>query len=299
MSATATKRYLKWPLEAALAHLLFGLCRLLGPARGSAFGGWLLRQIGPRLRRAATARDNLHAAFPDMDDARIAEIERGMWDNLGRVVAEYAHLAHFFDQPEGRFELDLSPAAERVLIPGAPLVAVSGHFGNWEVLGVMARLLGLQMGGIYREPNNPHVRALLKRARGPAADSLFPKNAEGARQALKHLRDGGFLGALIDQRFNKGAPVQFFGRRAMTAVAPAQMSIRMGGPLLVVLIERLDGPRFRIHIPDPILIPEDLPRAEAAVEMTRQATQIMEDWIRERPDQWLWIHNRWDGRDKS
>lgn len=299
MSANPIKRYVSYPLQTVLVRILLVVFRLLGLDRASAFGGWLARKIGPMLGKAKTARKNLTMAFPEKSEAEIAEIETAMWDNLGRVIAEYAHLDRLFEEAEQRVELDIAPEADRVIMPEAPLVGVSAHIANWEVIGAVGLMTGLDMGVIYREPNNPHIRDLLKRQRGNISNKLFSKSAEGARAAMQHLRGGGMVGALIDQRFNKGAPIEFFGQPAMTATALAQMAIRSNAPFIVVLLERLDGANFRITVPPPIPVPLDLNRQEAAIEMTRQATEQLEALIRKNPGQWLWIHNRWKGRQKN
>ncbi|GAB5389855.1 MAG: lysophospholipid acyltransferase family protein [Alphaproteobacteria bacterium] len=299
MAASFSKRYISWPLQALLARMLLLIFRLQGIDRGSDFGGWIGRKIGPRLSKSRTAQANLKLAFPEKSDAERRQIELDMWDNLGRVIAEYAHLETLLNTAEDRFDFQISPEAARVIMPEAPLVGIGGHLANWEAMAVAARSAGLETGIIYREPNNPHIRALLKRVRGPSAVKLFPKSPDGARAALKHLREGGFMGALIDQRFNRGAAVPFFGQDAMTATGPALMAVRSKAPMILVLMERLEGARFRVHIPPPIPVPMDMDRNAAAVEMTRDATAQIEAHIRNKPGQWLWIHNRWKGRKKD
>ncbi|HYH22431.1 MAG TPA: lipid A biosynthesis lauroyl acyltransferase [Azospirillum sp.] len=287
-------RHLSYPLEAAAAYGFATLCRALPVDTASDFGGWLGRAVGPWLSSTRTARRNLTRAFPEKSAAEIDAIITGMWDNLGRTMAEYPHLDALGEGgPGGRTEI---VGAERIAAmrdDGKAGILVSGHLANWEVPSVLARKLGLELALVYRAPNNPIVDRLLTDLRGAATATHVPKGAEGARALIRILGSGGHVGMLIDQKMNDGIPVPFFGRDAMTAPAAAQLALRAGIPILPARIERLGGARFRVTVFPPLEPPATGDRnADSRVLMERM-NALLEGWIRERPEQWLWMHRRW------
>lgn len=283
-------RRIGYPLEAVL---VLGICRLfkaLPLDRASALGGWIGRTVGPWLPNSARARRNLTRAFPEKGRAEIEAIVRGMWDNLGRTIAEYPHLEQIGRE---RVEVVGAEHVDRLREDGKAGIIVTGHLANWEVQPVAARLHGLEVGAVYRAPNNPIVAELLLKLRGVAAGPQIPKGPDGARMLLRHLNGGGHVGILIDQKMNDGIPVPFFGRDAMTAPAAAVLGIKLNLPLCPTRTERLGGARFRLTV----LPPEEYPtsgdrNADVRILMER-LNGLLEDWIRDKPAQWLWIHRRW------
>ncbi len=283
-------RNVGYKLEAALVYGVCGLFRALPLDRASALGGWIGRTVGPLLPKNARARRNLIRAFPEKSEAEIDAILRGMWDNLARTIAEYPHLEQIGRE---RVEVVGIEHVDALREDGKAGIMVSGHLANWEVQPVAARMYGLDLGVVYRAPNNPIVGDLLVKLRGAASAAQIPKGPEGARILLRHLARGGHVGMLIDQKMNDGIPVPFFGRDAMTAPAAAVLGMKMQLPLCPTRTERLDGARFRVTV----LPPEEYPtsgdrNADARILMER-LNRLLEDWIRDKPAQWLWIHSRW------
>ncbi len=286
-------RALRHRLEATAARWLFLLVRALPLDTASAVGGWLGRTLGPRLRRSAVARDNLARAFPGKAPAEIEAIVRGMWDNLGRTFFEFPHLDRFrFFDGDGRCEVVGVEHFDALRDDGREGILFSGHFANWELMGLSAAARGAPVNLVFRAPNNPLMGWLYERRRsGPA--EMVPKGAEGAKTALRLLKGGAHLGLLVDQKMNDGIAVPFFGRPAMTAPALAQLALRFSCPVLPARIERLGGARFRITVLPPMRFERTGDRgADELAAMTR-VNALLEAWIRERPEQWLWLHRRW------
>jgi KDO2-lipid IV(A) lauroyltransferase len=287
------RRAVSYPLEAIGLFLGLGLFRLLPMDAASNLGGWLGRTLGPHLPVTRWARRNLRLAFPDKPGPEIEAIVRGMWDNLGRTASEYPHLGRITVPESGRVEvIDLSgppPVQERV----RPGILVSGHLANWEVLPVVACRLGLDLVGIARLPNNPLVRPLIDRLRGVAGGARISKGAEGAKQAIALLRGGGTLGILADQKMNDGIEADFFGRPAMTAAGPAQLALALDCPLVPARIERLGAARFRMTFYPPLARPATGDRQHDVAVLTAALNRLLEEWIGERPQDWLWLHKRW------
>ena len=290
---TWRRRWLTHPAQALLAYPLFWLVRLLPMDWASGFGGWLGRTLGPRLGISRRARHNLRQAFPDKDDDGIEAVVRGMWENLGRTIFEYPHLQRLdVYSDDGRVEVAGAAFIDRLKDDGRPGIFFSGHFANWEVPALTVAHRGLPIHLIYRAPNNPLVERLFHHRR-PGGGELLPKGSEGARRALKLLRNGEHLGMRVDQKMNDGIPVPFFGRDAMTAPAVAQFALRYDCPVVPVRIERLEGFRFRVTHYEPITLVEGEDRQADIDAFMMRVNAYLEDWIRQRPEQWLWLHRRW------
>ena len=286
-------RTIGFRLEAGLLLGLVGLVRLLPVGVASAIGAGVLRAVGPFLPPNRIARRNLERAFPDLSPAEISGILAGMWRNLGRTAGEFVKLDTIAKHRD-RFvaPLDESPIAEAVA-NGGPIIFVSAHMANWEILWLASTLVEGPMDFVYRAPNNPYL-ASLYRNRGPNPESrLIPKGPKGAVELLKSLRAGRHLGMLVDQKLREGIAVPFFGRDAMSTDAYAQLSVRFGCPVVPVRIERIGPVRFRIELSDPIMPGESDDREPAVREIVFEVTRRIEGWIRERPEQWLWAHKRW------
>lgn len=289
-------------LEAAVLHGLFVLARAIPVDAASAAGGWIARTIGPFLPVSRTGRRNLRRAFPDLGEAEVERILKGVWDNLGRTVAEYPHLQRIWDHDPERPLADgriTVAGAEQFLAlrgDGKPALIFSAHLGNWELLPMAAARHDLPLAVVFRPPNNPHAAELVKRIRAEAhgrEGGLLPSGVEGALAAVELLDQGMHLGMLVDQRFRRGVLVPFFGRPAQTGTVLAKLARRFDCPVHGARVERLGGARFRISLTPPLELPrtED---AEADIAGTmRLVTATIEGWVRERPEQWLWLHRRW------
>lgn len=283
-------RHVAYPLEAALVWLCSTGFRALPVERASGLGARIGRALGPRLPSHRTARRNLEHAFPEKSAAEIDRILAGMWDNLGRVIAEYPHLDTL---AETHCELAGREHVEALRDDGRAGILVSGHLANWEVPCVLSRRHGLELAMVYRAPNNPMVGRMLVDLRGAASSTHIPKGPEGARALIRFLSTGGHAALLVDQKMNDGIPVRFFGRDAMTAPAAATLALRFGIPMVPARTERLGGTRFRITVLPPLEPPNTGDRSTDARILTERLTALLESWVRERPDQWLWTHRRW------
>lgn len=281
------------PVEAALVHLCLAVFRALPIDRASDLGGWIGRTVGPWLPSSGTARRNLARAFPGAPREETEAILRGMWDNLGRTVAEYPHLDAIADPEGGRIEMVGADEIAAMRDDGRAGIIVSGHLANWEVPSVVSRKAGLELALVYRAPNNPFVDTLLTRLRGAASATHVPKGADGARTLIRILGHGGHVGMLIDQKMNDGIPIPFFGRTAMTAPAAAQLALRFDIPIRPSRIERLGGARFRVTLLPPIETPSTGNRNADVRTIMEGLNALLEGWVRERPTEWLWMHRRW------
>ena len=294
MDAGWFRRSVLYPLEAAALRLALAASGAMAIDRASAVGGWLGRSFGPWLPVTRFARRNLRLAFPDLSAQAIEGVVRGMWDNLGRVAAEYAHLGDIDVYAEdGRVEVVGRENVDRLRDAAGGGIFFSAHLGNWEIASLVATQSGVPLTHIYRAANNPFVERLLKSLRAPVGGVHYPKGAEGARKLIAALGKGRYLGMLVDQKLNDGIAAPFFGRDAMTAPALAQLALKFGCPVVPARVERLEGARFRLTVYPPMALPDSGDRAADVAETMRRVNALFETWIRERPEQWLWLHRRW------
>jgi KDO2-lipid IV(A) lauroyltransferase len=280
-------------LQGIGAGFLFGVFGLLPLDWASALGGTLSRRIGPSLGISSRARRNLASAFPELSETAIARIVAGMWDNLGRVAAEYPHLRQIrVFESGGRVETHGFEHIDRAVAAGRRMMIFSGHIANWEIGMLAAVQYGISVAQIYRAANNPLVDRMITRFRGDAGE-LIPKGAVAARRAIAVLRRGAHITMLADQKMNDGIPVPFFGRPAMTTSALASLALRFECDLLPARVERPGGAHFRLTVFPPLALPHSGDHhADVAALMVR-VNLILETWIRDRPEQWFWLHRRW------
>jgi KDO2-lipid IV(A) lauroyltransferase len=281
-------------IEAVGAKLMFGLFRLLPLDAASALGGWLGRRVGPRLGVTKRAQINLRRALPELGEAEARRVMRDMWDNLGRVVAEYPHLEEFkVYGSDGRIEFVGNDIIDPVLASGKSAIFVSAHYGNWEIATMAATQRGLDVAEVYRAANNPWIDRLIASYRDSVGSELIPKGVVAARRSIAAVRDGRHLALLVDQKMNDGIKVPFFGRDAMTAPAVAQLALRFDCAIMPARVERTKGARFRIVMSPPIAVTRTGNRRADTLAIMTAVNAEIERWIRERPEMWLWLHRRW------
>src|SRR5688572_1497863 len=285
---------LRYGAEAAVFFVFMALFRVIGLEAATALGGFIGRNIFSLLPPDRTARRNLLAAFPEKSDAERDSIRMTMWDNLGRVVAEYPHLEKFSplgDDP--RITVTVLTPETPEAYRGQAVMFLSGHFANWEMMPIVGEQYGLHGATVVRPPNNPYIAGWIARQRainGP--DALLAKHS-AARRMMTQLRGNKALYMLIDQKLREGIAVPFFGRDAMTTPAPAAIALKLGARILMATNRRTQGARFHVTVMDG---PDFRPSGDEARDihdLTASLTARIEEMVRADPGQWLWIHNRW------
>ena len=290
--ALSLSQKLRYGAEAALFLTFMGFFRLIGLDAASAVGGFIGRNIFARTRVTARARENLALAFPEKSAGEREAIIGSMWDNLGRVVAEYAHLDKFdLHGPDPRIRVE--NVAEIEKIRGQGVLLLSGHFANWEMMPIAAARFGLDGAIVYRPPNNPYVDRYIARARAKKGYAEQISKHHGTRRIFTLLRGGKAILLLADQKTNEGIPAPFFGRDAMTTPAPAALALKLKVPVLFASNKRVGGARFSVTVHPPLNF---TPSGDADADMRALTVAInhrLEEMVRADPAQWLWIHRRW------
>ena len=280
--------------EAAAAWLLYGLFAILPVDAASWLGGTLGRLVGPKLRVSRNARRNLKRVFPHMEDAEMARILTNMWDNLGRTAGEHPHLGKFDPyRKNSRVEVVGIEHVDALRDDGAAGILFGGHLANWELAPLAGPKRGLVVHLVYRRANNPFFDKIVQKGRAVLGGDYFPKGSEGARNILRVLRQGDHMAMLVDQKMNDGIAVPFLGIDAMTAPAVAELALRYECPLVPARVERLGGAHFRVSFFPPLEKPDSGDRQADVLTLMGMVNASLGDWVRERPEQWLWVHNRW------
>ncbi|MBI4969299.1 MAG: lauroyl acyltransferase [Rhodospirillales bacterium] len=288
------RRYLGYPLEGLGAALLYGLLTILPTDAASALGGWFGRSFGPWIPLSNRARGNLRAAFPEKGPAEIEALVKAMWDNLGRTIGEYPHLDDIdFSGADGRIVYHGLEHVDALRDDGQPGIFFAAHLANWEICSCITTERGLPLMRIYRAANNPLVEWIFRAGRKNILGKLVPKGADGGRQLIAEMREGGHIGLLVDQKMNDGIPVPFFGRPAMTAAALARLAIRFGCPLVGCQMVRKKGARFEAFFTPPFTFPTTGDTEADLLAAMTEVNRIIEGWVRQNPAQWLWLHRRW------
>ncbi len=295
------KHLVRYRLELYLARLFWAMFAVLPLATASGLGGTLGRFLGHVPALARRAESNLSLAMPELKPRERAGIIAGVWQNLGRTVAELPHLEAFVltnEEPgSGQIQVVGSEKLTQYLAAGEnkgqAALLFGAHLANWELMYVVTARLGYPMHVVYRAANNPLIDAWLWRIRESSALSALAKGPTAARGILAALKRGEPVGMLVDQKMNDGIAVPFFGRPAMTAPALAQLALRQNLAVLPVHCERLAGASFRVTFLEPLSYRKSGIHDIDVTAMMGQVNEMLEDWIRERPEQWLWLHHRW------
>ena len=294
MSSLSLQQHIRYLLEFLAVLLSLRVFRVLSLDGASSFGGWMAELIGPRLRKDSRAKKNIMMIFPEWSEAEVEKVLKGMWNNLGRVFGEYAHLKNIgLSSPDCRIELLGREHVQRLNEDGIGGILVSGHMGNWELLSLVSAQCGVPLLNLYRAANNPYVEKLLLQARGFVGGAYHPKSISGVRALIEGLKNNRHVGMLTDQKYNEGMLVPFLGREAMTTNAPAELAIRFNVPLVPARVERISGAYFRVTVLPPIPLPDSGNLETDKRCLTETINKLFSSWIREKPEQWLWMHRRW------
>jgi Kdo2-lipid IVA lauroyltransferase/acyltransferase len=300
---TTVARSLKHMGDAVLSGLAIAALkaiRLINPDTVSNIGGWVMRRVGPLLREHRIGRDNLRAAFPEKSGAEIERILQGVWENLGRVGAEFAHIDKLWDwdpaRPTTGRIMDLSvpfAIARRSIATGKPMLCFAAHLANWEMPAVVCHKLGIKSAVLYRRPNLSAVADAVVDIRTGCMGTLVPAGLSAPLKLAEAMQDKSQIGLLVDQYYVRGVPVTFFGRTTMANPLLARLARQHECVIHGIRAIRHPGNRFEITVTEPIPPVRDA-EGQIDVQGTMQAiTDVVESWVREHPEQWLWLHRRW------
>lgn len=279
-------------LEGVALRFAIGLFRLIPVDVASNMMGFFWRKLGPLNSRHKRALQHLEFAFPDMSSEDRQRTVRGMWDNLGRVAAETFHIDRLLKQ-DFRFEVETVETIERIMRGETACIFVSFHSANWELCAQPVARKGLAITGVYQQLRNPEADKVLSSLRKDLyKGGLLAKGHHTARKILATLKSGGIVGLMADLRETRGIQVPFFGRMAYANTVPASLARACNVPIVIGRVVRKKGVNFRIEAKT-VIVPRTEDRQADITASTEEMHRIFEDWIREYPEQWMWIHRKW------
>ena len=295
-AAIPTAKALEYRLHAGILFGVAGLLRRMGTERAVSVGGWIGRTLlAPLGRRSRSTLDTLRLAYPQLSDAEAARLLTGTYENIGRIIAELAILERFV-APQGweRFTvtgLDHLEAARR---SGKGLIIATGHFANWEMIGVALHHLGVPYSAVTRPPNNPWVADWISAKRAAmGTHQQIPKGSDGTRRLFSTLRRGEPVVMLIDQHLAEGIPAPLFGQPAMTTHAPATFADKLDLLVLPMSVRRIGTEsRFEVVFEPALAAARSGDAGRDVLQLTTALNGFIEREVRRRPEHWLWMHRR-------
>lgn len=283
---------LNWRLEAVAFKALFAFLRALGVEGASGFGGKLLRGLGPLTGTHKTVTRNLRIAFPDMPPAERAQLAIDQWEQTGRTFAELAVMDRLTPE-SGRIDIVGLERLHAVRDSGKPVVLISGHLANFEVMAAVIMSAGVPCQVTYRAANNPYVDALIRQSRERYGIKLFAPKGDGTRELMAGMKRGESIALLVDQKYNQGPEVEFFGQPVNASPGAARLALKFGTVMQPLSVVRLPGVRFRVTAHEPIAVPDTGDKAADVLAGIQAVNRFVEDRVREHPVDWFWVHKRW------
>ncbi|MDA7705386.1 lysophospholipid acyltransferase family protein [Rickettsiales bacterium] len=294
------KRFIKeirYIIEYILVRIFILIFQIIGFEKSTKLSIFLTKNIGKILSVHNLAKNNIKKSLKKLSDAEINNILDKMWDNLGKVITEY-YFINKKSKNEFNKTITLDEKSKKNLQKlkrskkGG--ILFSAHYGSWEVGARYFSMNDFKCKILYRPLNNKYVDKLLSLDQRSGMD-MIGKGAAGSKEIMKCLKNNEFIIIMADQRVGDGIKVPFFGRKALTSPSFAKLSLRYNIPLIPVRIIREDNNKFNIEISDSITIPKDkeLTMDKKIYKITREINKIIEKWIKQYPEQWFWVHNRW------
>lgn len=268
---------------------MWAIARALPPAAAASTGSFLLGALGPHLRKQRQVLRNLRQVLPGAAPEELHRAARGVWRNLGAVLFEYPHLERIVDE---RIQVTMPPEVRALFDEGLPMLFMSAHLANWEVLGSFLARHGSGVVGVYGPNDNPVIDRMIQRFRARSGVEYVTKAEALRRLTAKHLK-GRSVGLLADVRVDSAPCLPLFGAGAPTTISPARMAARLEYPMVPVRVRRTDPARYLIEFETPLPPAPAHMGKRGAVDAMRRYNERLEDWISERPEEWLCTKRRW------
>ena len=284
-------RKIKYFLQFIIIILFFLIFKFLGIKLASFLSGKIFQIIGPLFRPKELINSNIKRAFPKIDEINLKKISNSMWNNYGRVFAEYMFIKKF---RSGELNKNITLEGEEILqdikINKKKVVFISGHFSNFELMAMQIEKIGIKVAAIYRPLNNIFLNRIMEKIRkNYICKHQIKKGIGGIKELVKLNNDGFSTALMIDQRVSEGIKSNFFNAKAFTTTIPAQLVKKYKIPVVPIFIERFDDVKFKVTVLKPINFNEN----KSVEDITDHLNKMLENFIKEKPDYWIWSHNRW------
>lgn len=288
--------FLRHIFEYILIILLFMIFRVLSFEASSIISMKIIKFIGPKHKFHQRAKKNIKIAFPDISDSELDDILLKMWENLGRSIGEFPKINSLSLQKYQEIVKIHNLENLNYLNDGG--LIYSAHIANWELVPYIFRQSKKEICVIYRKANNPFVEKLVKNLRKKNNVTMIPKGKSGAKQIIKAIKEKKIIIMLVDQRLRDGIEVPFFGVNAMTAPAIASLAIEYQLPIISIYSQRVENAqhKFEIFISKPLQFELTKDKKSNIYSIMLKINKTIEEWIKQNPAQWFWIHDRWSNK---
>ena len=284
-------KHIKYFFQFLFIIIFFSLFKILGFKISSSVGGKLFEIIGPIFRSKKLIHSNIKKAIPDISLDNLNKITRLMWNNYGRIFAEYMFIKDFRkNKIDSKIDVQGQEVLDEIKKLNKQVIFISGHFSNFELMAMHLEKSGINLSAIYRPLNNIFLNKIMERIRKNYICKNQIKKGIGGMKKLINLKKDNFSTALmIDQRVSEGIKSSFFSQDALTTTIPAQLVKRFNIPVVPIYIERVKGINFKITIDKPLNITNE----SSVKDITNKLNHILEEMVILNPEQWIWSHNRW------
>ncbi len=275
-----------------LILLLFSIFKILGIKLSLIISSFIFSILGPIIKKNKISKKNLTYAFKNMNDFSKEKVVRRMWKNYGKIFAEYMFIKDFRLNPKflKKVNLENSEILNEIKMKSEPVIFVSGHFSNFELMAMSIEKYGIDLAAVYRPLNNYFLNPIMVNIRKKyICKNQIQKGISGTKNLLKSYKNGSSIAIMIDQRVSEGIQCDFFEKKALTTTIPAQFVKKFNCKIIPVYIERLENNNFKIEFNKPLIFNKD----ESIEQITLKLNQNLEKMILKNPDQWIWTHNRW------
>ena len=282
---------IKYFFEFIVISFLFIIYRILGLKSSSYIGGKLFEIFGPIFRSKKLIKSNIQRAIPKINSTEIKKITKNMWNNYGRTLSEYMFLKDFRNNKlKSHINVEGNEILEKIKLEESPVIFVSGHFSNFELMAMEIEKSGVNLSAIYRPLNNIFLNILMERIRKKyICKNQIKKGTSGIRELLRLFKKGYSIALMIDQRVSEGIKSKFFNEEAFTTTIPAQFIKKFNCKVVPIYIERYNDINFNIKVEKPIEFTKDA----STEKITRDLNIWLEKMILKKPGEWIWSHNRW------
>ena len=269
---------------------LFIIFKLIGYKNSSNLGAKITSFLGPMFRKKTLILKNLNRAFPNEEIDNEKKIKK-IWENYGRILSDYIYLKDFRNGTKNNYiNVEGREILNSIKKKKSPVVFVSGHFNNFELMAMEIEKNDIKVAAIYRPLNNLFLNPMMENIRKKyVCKRQIKKGISGTREILKLFKNGVSIALMIDQRVSEGKKIKFFNHEAYTTTIPAQLIKKFGCDVIPVHIERNKRYHFNIKFFEPISFDKN----KNIMQVTLELNKILEKMILKNPDQWIWTHNRW------
>ena len=284
-------KYIKYFFEFLFSIFFFIFFKIIGPKLSSNVSGKIFEIIGPFFRSKRVIHNNIKRALPEIDETNLKNIENSMWNNYGRIFAEYIFLKDFrYGKLASEVQIEGKEILNDIKENNKQVIFISGHLSNFELMAMFIEKSGIKLSAIYRPLNNIFLNGIMESIRKKyICKNQIKKGLAGLKKLIKLKKKNYSTALMIDQRVSEGILSPLFNEKALTTTIPAQLVKKFNIPIVPVYIERINGLKFKITINQPLSFPQNLTQQQ----ITDNLNQILEKFILSKPENWIWSHNRW------